>query len=158
MTITSDHYARGSTATFDYANLVLTGMGRLRAATLDAPLSALAVWDPRGAGAPGGSSSNVALWKRQEMEIDFVDIGGIRGEGSQPETSPAPSQAEPPMAPGHEPRHQIRAMLFADAVGYSKLTEDQIPGYITGFLGAVAELGQRTARRYQHVETSGYGL
>ena len=49
-------------------------------------------------------------------------------------------------------------MLFADAVGYSKLSEDQIPGYIEGFLGAVGELGRRSRHRYEHVETSGDGL
>jgi class 3 adenylate cyclase len=49
-------------------------------------------------------------------------------------------------------------MLFADAVGYSKLGEDQIPGYIEGFLGAVAELSRRSPHRFEHVETSGDGL
>ena len=52
----------------------------------------------------------------------------------------------------------MRALLFADAVGYSKLSEDQIPGYIEGFLGAVADLSRRTAHRFEHVETSGDGL
>jgi class 3 adenylate cyclase len=52
----------------------------------------------------------------------------------------------------------MRAMLFADAVGYSKLSEDQIPGYIAGFLGAVAELSRRTSHPFEHVETSGDGL
>jgi class 3 adenylate cyclase len=55
-------------------------------------------------------------------------------------------------------RHEMRAMLFADAVGYSQLSEDQIPGYISGFLGAVAQLNARTAHRFEHVETSGDGL
>ena len=52
----------------------------------------------------------------------------------------------------------MRAMLFADAVGYSQLTEDQIPRYIAGFLGAVAELSKRTAHRFEHVEVAGDGL
>jgi class 3 adenylate cyclase len=52
----------------------------------------------------------------------------------------------------------MRAMLFADAVGYSQLSEDQIPDYISGFLGAVASLNRRTAHRHEHVETAGDGL
>jgi class 3 adenylate cyclase len=52
----------------------------------------------------------------------------------------------------------MRAMLFADAVGYSQLSEDQVPRYIEGFLGAVAELSRRTAHPFEHVETSGDGL
>jgi class 3 adenylate cyclase len=52
----------------------------------------------------------------------------------------------------------MRALLFADAVGYSKLSEDQIPLYISEFLGAVAALGERTPHKHEHVETSGDGL
>jgi len=52
----------------------------------------------------------------------------------------------------------MRALLFADAVGYSQFSEDQIPGFIAGFLTAVADLNRRTAHRFEHVETSGDGL
>jgi class 3 adenylate cyclase len=55
-------------------------------------------------------------------------------------------------------RHEIRSLLFADAVGYSRLTEDQIPRYVERFLGAVAELNRRTKHRFEHVETAGDGL
>jgi class 3 adenylate cyclase len=43
-------------------------------------------------------------------------------------------------------------------VGYSKLTEDQVPLYISEFLGSVAELHRRSPHRYEHVETAGDGL
>jgi class 3 adenylate cyclase len=52
----------------------------------------------------------------------------------------------------------LRALLFADAVGFSQLSEDQIPAFIGGFLEAVAALNRRTAHRFEHVETSGDGL
>jgi class 3 adenylate cyclase len=52
----------------------------------------------------------------------------------------------------------MRSLLFADAVGYSRLTEDQIPRYVERFLGAVAQLNRRTAHRFEHVETAGDGL
>ena len=51
VTVTSDHRASGSTAPFEYANLVLTGLGRLRAQVLDTSLRGLAVWDPAAAAA-----------------------------------------------------------------------------------------------------------
>lgn len=152
VTVTSDHRASGSAATFEYANLVLTGMGCLRARHLEGEVRALAAWDPASPGAPGGAASVVAHWQRQALAIDQVDIGALRGTpAAAPPPTPAP---EPPRAV----RHELRAMLFADAVGYSKLGEDQIPGYIEGFLGAVGELGRRTAHRFEHVETSGDGL
>jgi class 3 adenylate cyclase len=154
VTVTSDHHARGSSATFEYANLVLTGMARLRARTLDAPLRGLAAWDPRDSGARGGAASIVALWRAGDVQLEEIDIGALRGQTPAPRASalaPTPS-ATPPT------RHELRAMLFADAVGYSKLSEDQIPGYISGFLGAVAAHSRSTAHRFEHVETSGDGL
>ena len=150
VTVTSDHAARGSTATFDYANLVLTGMGRLRAQLLDTQVRGIAVRDPADAGLEGGTASNVALWKRAGIPFDE-----IRPAAAGPASAPTAAAAA---KPGTLARHEMRAMLFADAVGFSKLSEDQIPGYIAGFLGSVAQLSQRTAHRFEHVETAGDGL
>ncbi len=152
VTVTSDHRASGSTATFEYSNLVVTGMGRLRARLLEAPLRGLAAWDPAAAGAAGGAASLVSLWEARGIATDRVDIGELRGTKSVPHATAATALPAPAV------RHEIRAMLFADAVGYSQLAEDQIPGYITGFLGAVAQLNARTAHRFEHVETAGDGL
>jgi class 3 adenylate cyclase len=49
-------------------------------------------------------------------------------------------------------------MLFADAVGFSQLSEDQIPAYVSAFLGAVADLNRRTSSRFEHVATWGDGI
>jgi class 3 adenylate cyclase len=64
------------------------------------------------------------------------------------------------VTPSVEPalRHEIKAMLFADAVGYSKLTENQIPIFIRHFLGAVGVLNDSTAHRPIHMQTAGDGL
>ncbi len=153
VTVASDHHARGSAATFDYANLILTGMGRLRAQSLDAPIAAVAVWDPSDPGRAGGSASIVPLWKQAGIAVDAVRLPELRG--AEPRSVP---EAGSPPATRDVARHEIRSMLFADAVGYSRLSEDQIPGYISGFLGAVAELSRRTAHPFEHVETSGDGL
>jgi class 3 adenylate cyclase len=156
VTVASDHYARGSSATFDYANLILTGMGRLRAQTLDTELRALAIRDPEDPSTPGGTTSNLSLWRAGAIEIDEVRLSDLR-------TAATPPRIALGEVPGHGnpdavARHEMRAMLFADAVGYSKLSEDQIPGYIAGFLGAVGELSRRTKHPFEHVETSGDGL
>jgi class 3 adenylate cyclase len=122
VTVTSDHRARGSTATFEYTNLILTGMARLRAQVLHTDLRALDL--------PAAASANVAAC--------------------------APVSSDERLPIGF--RHEIRAMLFADAVGYSALSEDQTPNFITQFLGAVADLNARTAHRPEHIETTGDGL
>jgi hypothetical protein len=159
VTVTSDHRASGSVAPFEYANLVLTGLGRLRAQVLDTRLKGLAVWDRgsgSGGGERGGSASVVSVWEQRGIPTDHVDLSRLRPRASAPSAARSRPDADPP-APGAA-SHELKALLFADAVGYSKLTEDQIPRYVTGFLGAVAELNRRTRHRFEHVETAGDGL
>ena len=155
VTITSDHRAHGSSATFEYANLVLTGMGGLRARLLDTTLRGVAVWDPHAPSSPGGSASTLTLWEQRGIAVDRIDIGALRRD---PPGAPPASPAAPDTPPLPATRHEMRSMIFADAVGYSQLTEDQIPKYISCFLGAVASLNRRTAHRFEHVETAGDGL
>ena len=152
VTIASDHRASGSTATFEYANLILTGMARLRAHMLDTTLTCVAAWDPEAAAAPGGTASIVSLWNESGLAVEHVRVPDFRDAQREREV-PAPKPAASELS-----RHELKAMLFADAVGYSQLTEDQIPRYIQGFLGAIAELNRRTAHRFEHVETAGDGL
>lgn len=153
VTVASDHFASGSTATFEYANLLLTGMGRLRARSLGSRLEALAVLDRGAAGAAGGASSASASWARLGLAVHEVDLARLRGGGAGAASEPAATPVSPAAL-----RHEMRALLFADAVGYSRLTEDQIPRYVERFLGAVAALNRRTNHRFEHVETAGDGL
>ena len=154
VTVASDHAASGSVATFEYANLLLSGMGALRAQLLDTELRALAAWDPAAPGLPGGAASLVAAWQARGLKVEQVHLPPT---GTTPAAaalaSPAITPATPPPV-----RHELRTLLFADAVGFSQLSEDQIPAFIVGFLGAVADLNRRTPYRFEHVETSGDGL
>jgi hypothetical protein len=150
VTVTSDHYASGSAATFEYANLVLTGAARLRAQQLDTSLKALAACDLEDNPRQGGTAWTLAQWQRAGIEAERIAFEVLRG--SPAATTRSEAEASPKI------RHELRAMLFADAVGYSKLGEDQIPLYIEGFLGAVGQLARTTAHRYEHVEVAGDGL
>lgn len=150
VTIASDHAARGSSATYEYANLVLTGMGLLRAQLLDTSVRALAVHAPRADALAGGTTSIVEAWRRRGLAVETIELASGEAGARPPPTGEGPERAGI--------RHEIRAMLFADAVGYSKFTEDQIPLYITQFLGAVAALARGGAQPFEHVETSGDGL
>jgi tetratricopeptide (TPR) repeat protein len=153
ITITSDHRARGSTASLDYANLVMSGIARLRAQVLGTDLVGLAL--SRG-DSLGGSTSALRLWREQGVRIDEMRMPEEHCDGGGVAAAPARNLAAEQIPQGFT--HEIRAMLFADAVGYSKLNEDQIPIFVTNFLGAVAELNQRVARPPEHVETTGDGL
>jgi tetratricopeptide (TPR) repeat protein len=153
VTVASDHRASGSAATFEYANLILTGMGELRAEALDTNLQGLAVWDPRIEGSAGGAASLVSLWEQRGLAVEHVHPHWFHERPME-----ASVRAAETATGSSAVRHEMRALLFADAVGYSQLSEDQIPGFINGFLEAVAGLNRRTAHRFEHVETSGDGL
>jgi class 3 adenylate cyclase len=156
VTIASDHRASGSVATFEYVNLLMTGLGQLRAELLDTTLLGLAVWDPEAGGAPGGSASVVDAWERRGIAVDKVHLSKLRTGTVAPDVAATPSTT--PTETDDAASHEIKALLFADAVGYSQLSEDQIPRYVNAFLGAVAALNRRTKHRFEHVETAGDGL
>ncbi len=156
VTVTSDHRARGSAATFEYANLVLTGMARLRSHLLRTDLRGLAVGDGGAPAGDGGASPLLRLWQSQNVDLEQVRLSAPRSDGPEPDAWEEAVAPEERLPDGFA--HEIRAMMFADAVGYSALSEDQTPNFITQFLGAVADLNARSAQRPEHVETTGDGL
>jgi tetratricopeptide (TPR) repeat protein len=196
VTITSDHAARGSTATFDYANLVFTGMAELRARMLETPLHGLAIWEDRPGRRADATAALVELWRVRRIAVEEVrmarfatdvapatdpngtasngaasnDAASIdaasNGAASNGAASIGAASLDAAVSPdaGTDAsgppsfKHEIRAMLFGDAVGYSGLSEDQTPHFITQFLGAVAALNESSAERPIHIETTGDGL
>ena len=169
VTVTSDHRARGSAATFEYANLVLTGMARLRARLLRTDLRGIAIGGGRTASDGGVASSllrDLAVTEcRSRAGADFPSKQGCSETRRRCSGARRRCGGARRWRGGHGTgaasdgfAHEIRAMLFADAVGYSALSEDQTPDFITQFLGAVADLNARSAQRPEHVETTGDGL
>jgi hypothetical protein len=161
VTIASDHRAQGSAATFEYANLVLTGMGALRAQMLDTGLHALAMLDPRAPPTLGGTAAQATQWAAIGLKVIQVPPPAVQrapGPRALAAAARAATSAADHPDPAEPLRHEIRALLFADAVGYSQLSEDQIPGFISGFLECVARLNRQTRHLFEHVETSGDGL
>ncbi len=162
--VISDHFATGSESTFEYANLVLTGLGKLRARMLETSAAGLAVWDGHPGDGPVGTASMIRTWERHHVATTVVSMpASPAGQGALVEAAPAEDESpRVPPPPRSAPRpgftHEMKAMLFADAVGYSKLTEDQIPAFIEQFLGDIARLRLDSPDGPIHVETAGDGL
>ncbi len=147
-------------STFEYANLVMTGLARLRSQVLDTNLHGLAVWDGSIAGDVGGTSSVVDLWRQYGVVTEQVDP---RHDTKRSPRTPVPGHhaGNPGVdIAGHEPEFQyaIRAMLFADAVGYSRLSEGQIPLFFEHFVGAIAAYNRTSGYPPEHIETAGDGM
>jgi class 3 adenylate cyclase len=131
-----------------YANVLMFGLAKSRARGIDGRVRALAVWDGL-PGAGGGTASAIERWRSCGQSVHAIDPKALKSQEYGPVAGPlAPSdqwlssQAE---APPEEQRALV-SLLFADAVGFSKLGEQQIPQFVQHFLGAIAALLERSKR------------
>ena len=150
----SEQMPPSGTSTFEYANVIMTGLARLRAQVLQTSVHGLAVWDGQGAGGAGGTGTVVDMWRRYGVPLEHIDLGAQNAGGrSDANSSESAVSSEPSSF-----EYTIKAMLFADAVGYSRLSEDQIPLFFEHYLGTIACYNEQTPHRARHVETAGDGM
>lgn len=153
-------YMPGSDTGFEYCNLAVNGLGRVFARSLDLDLTPLAVWDGL-AGAPGGTGSFVRYWRSHRIPVKIVPI-----PAQTPLLSDDPQSPERSDDSGSEfeswvraaGRQEIKAIMFADVVGYSRLPETAIPKYVAHFNQRVSKLISESASAPINVNTWGDGL
>ena len=137
-----------SEALFSFGNKVMRGMAELRASAMETAPYLLAVYDGKDLGAAGGTAEFVREWKDPDRyrEIRLEPQDGV----SIPPSIPMEQTLT------HLKVRSIKAMLFADIVGYSKLPEDRMPEFIDRFLTKVAsQLGREEVPTPQFVNTWG---
>ena len=107
---------------YDYANQIILGLARIRAQQWETEVVALAVWDGAEGDGPGGTSSAVQRWQALGLPVEIISL-------------PAPARALPArrrkLVSRKSPLRaraasKIMAMLFADAVSFSKLQERDV--------------------------------
>jgi class 3 adenylate cyclase len=152
VTILSDSV--GDELTYQFTGIVLAGLATLRATQLYGRLRGLTVWD-LDTGYVGGTGSTVSDWLRRG-----VPVARFSPRIEEPElTTLTPAQgfggAEELM---RSRRQKIIGMLFADAVGFSKLAESQIPLFVERFLGGVRTVMDRQGQAPLTSNTWGDGL
>jgi class 3 adenylate cyclase len=154
---------------YEYANLLIDGLAGLRGDALDTDVIPLVLWDGRVGDGRGGTAATVKQWGGSGRRVEVIDLAeiargsGIRVVGSEAPKAQAPSPVSHPPSSTPEPpasafEPQIVTMLFADAKGFSHLTEPQIPAFVHQFLGAVAEQLSLASRPPLLTNTWGDGL
>jgi len=131
----SQHSFPETALSFEYTNRVMLGTAIRTAAILGLELSALAVWNGR-EGSPGGTDSFLSLCRNIGIPSEVIHLQDNR-LSSGPETVNTRQYDGFNVSEGVQ---DIKAMLFADAAGYSKLSEVQIPVFVREFFGQVSEL------------------
>lgn len=135
-----------SQAHYVYAMELMHGLAAMRADQLETSLVGLALWDGKVADGPGGTSDFVARCLERGHRVEI-----LRPDGSRARPPESLRMVELP-----EAETRPMAILFADAMGFSKLEDEQVPRFVRHFLGAVAEVAARYGPRVKN--TWGDGL
>jgi tetratricopeptide (TPR) repeat protein len=128
---------------YRYASELAMGLALLRARFVDAPARQIAVWDGEAAGGEAGTAIDVATWTDRGHAVTVVGPGG---------------RTSPPVAPTAASAGSgrvVRALLFSDVKGFSKLTDEQLPRFTEHVLGGMADVLDRHAEAIASRETWG---
>ncbi|MGF1537019.1 MAG: TRAFs-binding domain-containing protein [Elainellaceae cyanobacterium] len=137
--VTSQHKMQQSPVVYDYSNRLLHGLAKIRAEQLGTDLVPLTVWDGQPGNGSRGTASTVSQWHQWSEAVEVVDLAALLK--AQPLHLPSPSTPSAQTAPSEDASDQaLRALLFADVVNYTRLSEAQFFPFADHFLGAVARL------------------
>jgi class 3 adenylate cyclase len=123
---------------------VLLGLAAVHAEQLDTQLAPIAVWDGGPGDGLGDTLSCVERWRVLGYVYEIIELDKILRK-ELPELITTSMQAvssprtESQVRVGDVPL-KIVAIMFADAKGFSKLTEEQVPLFVQQFLGMVGEM------------------
>lgn len=147
VTIVNDFSKTADALHFEYANRVMTGLAILHAHSLSTDLVPICVWDQKPAVGPGGTGSVVALWRSLGFEPHVIspnpNSASEVGEADDLDVQVQPFEKD------------IRALLFADVVGYSKITEEEIPIFVREFMGRLAKCVEDSGVQVETTNTWG---
>jgi class 3 adenylate cyclase/tetratricopeptide (TPR) repeat protein len=122
---------------YQYANSVMSGLARLTARALGLDLVPLALWDGQ-LGLAGGTADFVDFWRGQALLPEIVPLPPV--DAGAAVAPPASAPGTPPPAARAAMDQQVKTMLFADIVGYSRLPEAVIPDFVREFMGGVSRV------------------
>jgi class 3 adenylate cyclase/tetratricopeptide (TPR) repeat protein len=131
VTFATDDAFLGEDVLFRYGSELAMGMALQRAAWLDSTATQLAVYDGSPPDRPAGTAVDVGTWAATGRPASFI----------RPPTGELPPPAPPPDStlPGEDQR-VVRSLLFADVRGFSKLTDEQLPGFNDVVMSALGEV------------------
>lgn len=154
-------YMPGSATGFEYCNLAMCGLARIFARSLDLEITPLAVWDGY-TGAPGGTGSFVRYWRNHRVPVKVIPIAtkppSMLADTETFDVDETNSDDEFEAWVRASGRQEIKAIMFADVVGYSKLPETIIPKYVAQFNQRVSRLIAESPAAPVNCNTWGDGL
>jgi class 3 adenylate cyclase len=132
---------------YRYGTELAMGLALLRARYLDAEARQFALWDGGPADGNAGTAIDVETWRRTGRLASIVGLDGILR-----------SPVQSPQAGARASGRVVRAMLFADIKGFSKLTDEEVPRFAERVLDAFAQVLDRHGGAVEHQNTWGDAL
>jgi hypothetical protein len=130
----------GDDILFRQAAYLVEGLAALRAAQLETNPSLLAVFDADAAGGIGGTRDAVERWRRDPGSVRTVDLVALRerapvagDHGAGPTVPPAPPSVDPGAAGSVPATRVLKAMVFADFAGYSRISDANVARFQQAF-------------------------
>ncbi|MEO8701980.1 MAG: TRAFs-binding domain-containing protein [Kofleriaceae bacterium] len=128
---TLDASTTDTDALFAYGGQLAMGLALVRAGFLGARAIQVAVWDGKPARSVAGTAADIATWRRRGLEVEVVPVD----DDVAPSMQHSGEIALPPPSP-----MSVKAILFGDVKGYSKLRERDVPAFVETVLGAFGKV------------------
>jgi class 3 adenylate cyclase len=148
VTYATDDAFLGDDVLYRHGTELAMGLTLLRARYLDADVRQLAVWDGGGPAGQAGTAIDVGTWRRDGRPATII----------QPLPGQTPWQPETVAASGAATGRVVRAMMFADVKGFSKLSDEELPRFTSHMLGAFAAVLDRYGNQVEYRNTWGDAL
>jgi class 3 adenylate cyclase len=142
---TEDRYL-GHDWIFAYGSFVAMGLARLRGKFLDGDVRQIAVWDGQETTGVAGTGFDVRTWRDLGLAADVIPCGSGGAPTADAATAPVEGQ------------RKLKAMLFGDVRGFSKLTEVQIPPFVVHVLGTLGGVLAKYSEQVLYRNTWGDGI
>jgi class 3 adenylate cyclase len=133
---------------FTYGSFVAMGLAVLRARFLDGAVRQIAVWDGEETTGIAGTGFDVRTWRGLNRPADIISCG----------TPAAHRVSQVPAEPAAAIQGTLKAMLFGDVKGFSKLNEAQIPGFVEHLLGTLGRVLEQYGNQVLYRNTWGDGI
>lgn len=137
----SDHKPEESHVAYEYTNQLLLGLAQIRAEHFDTNLIPLVVWDGKVGDRPGGTASVVEQWTDLGFDIESLDLKNLTSKKIKKQKLSGKKTSKKSISVMPEKNStKVMAILFADAVGFSKLSENEVALFNKHFMGAISNL------------------
>jgi class 3 adenylate cyclase len=138
---------------WEYTHEVTAGLALLTARILRLDVQPLVMWNPTEGSESGATSSFYQLWSDQMQQSPaVVDPDGLL-HATKPASAKYGARIERPTT-----HQEVKTMLFADIVGYSKLPETVMQAFVDHFMGKISGLLASSADAPRSINTWGDAL